>query len=225
MRFQSTPSTRRATERPHPPPDPHLRFNPRPPRGGRPGRQGRGRCGWMVSIHALHAEGDLPAAGRPAVCRVSIHALHAEGDSLPSNSRMIWRRFQSTPSTRRATGTARRPLAASCSFNPRPPRGGRLGTDSTPDWRWKFQSTPSTRRATSPLNDLKPPTKFQSTPSTRRATVPEIIKGTADCTRCFNPRPPRGGRLQWPQRLHGLGNGFNPRPPRGGRPGRPCRWN
>ncbi len=169
----------------------------------------------MVSIHALQAEGDLPAAGRPAVCRVSIHALHAEGDSLPSNSRMIWRRFQSTPSTRRATGTARRPLAASCSFNPRPPRGGRLGTDSTPDWRWKFQSTPSTRRATSPLNDLKPPTKFQSTPSTRRAT-PQGIHGRRRRRVSIHALHAEGDPS--PRAGHPVLRRFNPRPPRGGRP-------
>ena len=57
--------------------------------------------------------------------------------------------------------------------------------------------------------------EFQSTPSARRATL--TPKGGNRRARNFNPRPPRGGRLDadgdHPRHAHY----FNPRPPRGGR--------
>ena len=130
-------------------------FNPRPPRGGRPGKAHWCRQKRRISIHALREEGD----GRP-VCAlfgalvISIHALREEGDN--ENPERLWaiKRFQSTPSARRATAAARRACAAVCisihalreegdkgpdrrhtesvtDFNPRPPRGGRPTTSWT----------------------------------------------------------------------------------------------
>ena len=59
-RFQSTPSARRATVlhqaaggfQPH--------FNPRPPRGGRRGKERAKLALTRISIHALREEGDMP---------------------------------------------------------------------------------------------------------------------------------------------------------------------
>ena len=108
LRFQSTPSPRRAThhrctcrDRTH--------FNPRPPRGGRP--SGCQYCRpstrfqstpsprratfesvqilqpTVISIHALPAEGD-PFIGKPNwPVIISIHALPAEGDSCTPGTR------------------------------------------------------------------------------------------------------------------------------------------
>ena len=104
VKFQSTPSARRAT---------HLGpvgvgstrdFNPRPPRGERPGcvqcaaggapyfnpRPPRGGrldiflvvgLAKVISIHALREEGDPdPSSGGHMTEKISIHALREEGD-------------------------------------------------------------------------------------------------------------------------------------------------
>ena len=127
---------------------------------------------------------------------------------------MAGRRFQSTPSARRATtgqGTAEAcrlisihalreegdPLRPSLPafalyFNPRPPRGGRLMASSLADRRWRFQSTPSARRAT-----RRPGRKPGSCAISIHALREEgdSASWTQTWKLCnFNPRPPRGGR-------------------------------
>ena len=102
-------------------------FNPRPPRGGRPGRQN----------HTTRKDD------------ISIHALREEGDQHRLRCRRRTAAFQSTPSVGKATGQAQDPgtrqaisirnlhmegdyRQADClrrgihDFNPRPPRGERL---------------------------------------------------------------------------------------------------
>ena len=109
---------------------------------------------------------------------------------------MTWRccrRFQSTPSARRATQRFISAVELLQDFNPRPPRGGRQQRWYHCRRRKKFQSTPSARRATKtaelfhstasisihalreegdPVLCGKAQTsqQFQSTPSARRAT-------------------------------------------------------
>ena len=148
QRFLSTPSARRATQdQIH-----HLwrggHFYPRPPRGGRPQRQGAadrslyisihalreesdagtqrfcGAC--QISIHALREEGDLGHNVKGLICGISIHALREEGDAFCRTMEPLFAIFLSTPSVRRAT----------CSCHSRP-SGSR-----------SFLSTPSVRRAT-----------------------------------------------------------------------------
>ena len=190
--FQSTPSARRAT--PH---RPELAltigdFNPRPPRGGRltvfdvlgdkeefqstPSARRATSTQYMVledtliSIHALREEGDSDAY-RCATRRPDFNPRPPRGGR--PNTRcgaMAGRRFQSTPSARRATtgqGTAEAcrlisihalreegdPLRPSLPafalyFNPRPPRGGRPRQAAASVPQCGFQSTPSARRAT-----------------------------------------------------------------------------
>src|SRR4051812_22035193 len=99
-------------------------FNPRPPRGGRPERLHNETRPWFVSIHALRAEGDAAPMHRPIT-------------SPP---------FQSTPSARRATPVSATIAPRGESFNPRPPRGGRLGCKLVFLSLALFQSTPSARR-------------------------------------------------------------------------------
>ena len=127
----------------------------------------------------------------------------------------IHTRFLSTPSARRATSSrdflyssmsisihALREegdpecLLSGCAeknFYPRPPRGGRRPSFSSPRIRKRFLSTPSARRATELRRQHRLPTPN------------------------FYPRPPRGGRRRnpapQPREAH-----FYPRPPRGGRP-------
>ena len=133
--------------------------------------------------------------------------------------------FQSTPPARRATFELRFLVFHSDRFNPRPPRGGRLernqalrGThdvsihapraEGDPDASGpvpsvEFQSTPPARRARrvptavsihAPRaeGDSGSP-QFQSTPPARRAT--DRCAGRQSLEG-FNPRPPRGGRLE-----------------------------
>ena len=86
--FLSTPSARRATP-PGPPPATRRRhFYPRPPRGGRPG------------------------AGEPGCGHdgISIHALREEGDYWDNYNQNLEKLFLSTPSARRATGRAGKPV-------------------------------------------------------------------------------------------------------------------
>ncbi len=146
-KFQSTPSARRATSKSGRAPilqtiSIHaLReegdfmddlkaicqqdFNPRPPRGGRPGN----------IFNIIQTK------------NISIHALREEGDTNCLNCQRSGSKFQSTPSARRATrdtkgkrqaetisihalreeGDRLRPCKRNreTDFNPRPPRGGR----------------------------------------------------------------------------------------------------
>ena len=81
MRFLSTPSARRATILPMTESRLWLNFYPRPPRGGRHSESYPVRVNIQISIHALREEGDM------ALCIVVL----------------LFMRFLSTPSARRAT--------------------------------------------------------------------------------------------------------------------------
>ena len=102
-------------------------FNPRPPRGERHVRLKKGVSPQPISIHALREESDRPLSrARPCSVSISIHALREESDlkkTVNDLSRLVIsihalreesdrnrrhrahgdRRFQSTPSARRAT--------------------------------------------------------------------------------------------------------------------------
>ena len=169
-----------------------LNFYPRPPRGGRRSR----RCCPMTKEVFL----STPSARRATAYqrpvrreqKISIHALREEGDTKPSQSsgqRMY--------------------------FYPRPPRGGRRCSPSTP-----------TATTTISIHALREEGDGSCRPSSR-------------WTRNFYPRPPRGGRptIVWTCSrsriisIHALReegdcyyvfarykvNNFYPRPPRGGR--------
>ena len=81
VRFQSTPSARRATAPTRIPASTPTYFNPRPPRGGRPGTLSTMRRQKDISIHALREEGDLGVGSAGVgLGAISIHALREEGD-------------------------------------------------------------------------------------------------------------------------------------------------
>ena len=174
MKFQSTPSARRATCCQLAPLFAPCYFNPRPPRGGRPSvvserltpvsyfnprppRGGRQAC--STSLLAFSQFQSTPSARRATHgrfqrrgdCIISIHALREEGDAKIQVLRSDY-----------------------LHFNPRPPRGGRLSPLPASATAFAFQSTPSARRATRPFAASPPPVQN------------------------FNPRPPRGGR-RWPR--------------------------
>ena len=168
--FQSTPSARRATMPQQPEliynmisihalreegdttlpacPRTSSDFNPRPPRGGRRSRTPR-------STPTVYFNPRPPRGGRqPCMVegkfpqRISIHALREEGDRWQGYQATAYKIFQSTPSSRRATGQPEHAPMRSDNFNPRPPRGERLFRQGIPATSIQFQSTPSSRRAT-----------------------------------------------------------------------------
>ncbi len=81
-----------------------FNFNPHPPCGGRPPLLYNTTQLQAISIHTLHAEGDLKSMIR---CQSRLE-------------------FQSTPSMRRATGASLIYQPKRYDFNPHPPCGGRL---------------------------------------------------------------------------------------------------
>ena len=104
MIFLSTPSVRRATRE-------YEKWMP----------------DFMISIHALRAEGDYTASDLQEVLDISIHALRAEGDVLLcSFFKISFPAFLSTPSVRRATAFSSSASFFRAYFYPRPPCGGRL---------------------------------------------------------------------------------------------------
>ena len=192
-------------------------FNPRPPRGGRPGRQN----------HTTRKDD------------ISIHALREEGDQHRLRCRRRTAAFQSTPSVGKATGQAQDPgtrqaisirnlhmegdyRQADClrrgihDFNPRPPRGERLlglvglvgaSCISIHALREEGDVVKASQCADPPdisIHALREEGDQCGLPAPGSAVD-------------FNPRPPRGGRryLCWQSEI--VTNDFNPRPPRGGR--------
>ena len=146
--FQSTPSPRRATETPYYFfEDFEFQSTPSPRRATFFYKKRVDLIG--ISIHALPAEGDpVPSVVEGSSLYISIHALPAEGDPCVSSAASPSRRFQSTPSPRRATTLSRSSRVWRHYFNPRPPRGGRPKPKSYSLFLAAFQSTPSPRRAT-----------------------------------------------------------------------------
>ena len=125
-RFQSTPSPRRATLSAWGDPERLMVFQSTPsPRRATAPAIVTYRI-YLISIHALPAEGDPQYHFEGAApSKISIHALPAEGDLRHSVPKAAEQAFQSTPSPRRATPAALIFLIACSYFNPRPPRGGR----------------------------------------------------------------------------------------------------
>ena len=146
--FLSTPSARRATNRPR-----HHRrrgpisihalreegdvqrpaerrrtgnFYPRPPRGGRHTKTAPKKGATRISIHALREEGDAVQAKNSGTYTISIHALREEGDYASRSLSLSVILFLSTPSARRATRCHLQSGYRRHHFYPRPPRGGRL---------------------------------------------------------------------------------------------------
>ena len=211
FKFLSTPSARRATQdQIH-----HLwrggHFYPRPPRGGRPQRQGAadrslyisihalreesdagtqrfcGAC--QISIHALREEGDLGHNVKGLICGISIHALREEGDVLQMQSR--WNKSISIHALREegdAFCRTMEPLFAIFLSTPSV-RRATCSCHSRPSGSRSFLSTPSVRRAT-PRRSTYAATGegFLSTPSVRRATQKRA--GLYCRMEYFYPRPP-----------------------------------
>ena len=215
-RFQSTPSARRATDSVGQFQAFHGNFNPRPPRGERPWPAGFHRC-TRLYFNPRPPRGErLPASSWRKDPKANFNPRPPRGERLNFKITVHFcRRFQSTPSARRAT-----------------PRLMRLRTP-----RHRFQSTPSARRATRrKSNAIR---KAYISIHALREESDGHGPGLRPCRQNFNPRPPRGERhatgftrtTSFPISIHALreesdnlsitsgeaSENFNPRPPRGER--------
>ena len=170
MKFQSTPSARRATGYTSCNSTSENYFNPRPPRGGR--RSTTSTSGAFTIFQSTPSA--RRATKQPVFSNnrrvISIHALREEGD----------------------LGTIHAGIQC-FDFNPRPPRGGRptraAATGSTEPisiHALREEGDTSISICANFTNE------FQSTPSARRATV-HNRRFLANRVH-FNPRPPRGWR-------------------------------
>ena len=129
------------------------------------------------------------------------------------NQRLI---FQSTPSARRTAQESSPRFNVSGNFNPRPPRGGRRSSPVGIANVRRFQSTPSARRTAVNVSNMASPDFTISIHALREEDGFPGLCRRPKLPADFNPRPPRGGRLQdGAPRL--TIKYFNPRPPRGGR--------
>ena len=102
-----------------------------------------------ISIHALREEGDLLKELTDAIDLISIHALREEGDADAALTVDNIRIISIHALREEGDGLLIAPTRCLCNFYPRPPRGGRRETsrrDIIPKVR--FLSTPSARRAT-----------------------------------------------------------------------------
>ena len=165
-------------------------FNPRRPRGRRPGGGAvlsagarfqstpptRAATGvilpsqrpFYVSIHAAHAGGDAVGRGDRQATGVSIHAAHAGGDMLPPLPRYQRSCFNPRrPRGRRHNESARADFAGSC-FNPRRPRGRRR-VEASSDCGVSIHAARAGGDACTVEATVRH--RFQSTPPTRAATL------------------------------------------------------
>ena len=172
--------------------DREYHFNPRPPRGGRPGKI-------TGDPYYFTFQSTPPARGATLITRqeqtVLIISIHAPREGGDAGRRHI--------------------LGLSDHFNPRPPRGGRRHNRDTFARQRVFQSTPPARGATRVQYDrsqgLRISIHAPREGGDRTNRVPALhqeisihapreggdkrIQLDAFIRADFNPRPPRGGRL------------------------------
>ena len=101
-------------------------FYPRPPRGGRQSLKARRLVGGRISIHALCEEGDHPQRGTHLVWVRFLSTPSARRATFFCYSYDCACQFLSTPSARRATRVGTDVANLFRNFYPRPLRGGRL---------------------------------------------------------------------------------------------------
>ena len=190
-------------------------FYPRPPRGGRRGKED----GVDVAMEFL----STPSARRATLTTCYFSAGQTNfyprpprgGRRILSAPASFRPPFLSTPSARRATSRKHRRNDRQRDFYPRPPRGGRHEDFNNGMPVTVFLSTPSARRATvGGICRTGRALTFLSTPSARRATILYLVVTIESMH--FYPRPPRGGRQGGVESVL-QGTYFYPRPPRGGR--------
>ena len=198
-----------------------MDFYPRPPRGGRPGCNKQIVDLTYISIHALREEGDQrhypqlpphhhfyprpPRGGRPRTCWIFCYRWYfyprpPRGGRLYIFNLPVWSIVISIHALREEGDVACAVdyFKIRISIHALREEGDLLPVPgcSSPG---QFLSTPSARRATCITSRKSCGQKFLSTPSARRATY----RVGTDAANLFHfyPRPPRGGRLQFFQRI------------------------
>ena len=213
-----------------------------------------------ISIHALREEGDEGDLAGVHQSAISIHALREEGDHQrqrrarhvlhfnprpPRGGRHFmqrrisrWQTFQSTPSARRATAGQSCTAPAARDFNPRPPRGGRR-TGTCLGCRRTEISIHALREEGDRIRRYVFEALAAISIHALREEGDLRLSETSLEINDFNPRPPRGGRREKPEKEQDtrqfqstpsarratyilctftiIHDYFNPRPPRGGR--------
>ena len=215
-------------------------FYPRPPGGGRPGREGGNQLQRPISIHALRVEGDffwckdgridtaisIHALRVEGDCSfgfdildqdvISIHALRVEGDYIDTEK--CYQILYISIHALRVEGDAHqnRINKSLPYFYPRPPGGGRRRVVIKA--HDPISISIHALRVEGDLPQVEKGKaygeKFLSTPSGWRATTSKALKKTG--RRNFYPRPPGGGRPHQ-NRINKSLPYFYPRPPGGGR--------
>ena len=124
---------------------------------------------------------------------ISIHSLRMEGDGRKHLSRQSTVSFQSTPSAWRETEWKRLSYNIDMHFNPLPPHGGRLGTQTEKNRSEVFQSTPSAWRETNLSTEQLD--RCDISIHSLRMEGDIILPSDHPLSSHFNPLPPHGGRL------------------------------
>ena len=194
-------------------------FYPRPPRGGRPFRDGRPDLLRCISIHALREEGDAAAPTGCLCAKISIHALREEGD--PFNYEGKLRDFLISIHALREEGdfSLSGVTFVHFDFYPRPPRGGRPVQHRSGQAAAKEISIHALREEGDRGRRVQPCGRVDFYPRPPRGG--RLGKGCAallclfisihalreegdqvrllleSCLCYFYPRPPRGGRLRY----------------------------
>ena len=128
--------------------------------------------GSMISIHALRGEGDFGSCNPPLDNLISIHALRGEGDINAENQQIFYDDFNPRPPRGGRLGAVLSALIHITNFNPRPPRGGRLRMRCFLCGSKYFNPRPPRGgRHPQPIPIVSEDTAFQSTPSEGRATL------------------------------------------------------
>ena len=166
-------------------------FNPRPPRGRRPGR----------------------ASGKRGASRFNPRPPRGRRRRSPSLTSRAWV-FQSAPPAREATGAVIRWFLYRVGFNPRPPRGRRRLGDIPETPVVVFQSAPPAREATP--RQGRAGGRVCVSIRAPRAGGDQVAVGEPSCVN-VSIRAPRAGGDTRRMVMLSPSISFNPRPPRGRR--------
>ena len=166
-------------------------------------RETRVRCAPKVEcgipIRSRLVEGDTALVRIFQHMVISIHSLLAEGDRYALWLRSVSKSFNPLPPRGGRLALQLVELGQKVRFNPLPPRGGRLRQPGHGRWPEQFQPTPSSRRETRTCFCAKSSVWFQPTPSSRRETV-RLTDGSANDA--FQPTP--SSRRETPRQLDAL---------------------
>ena len=189
-------------------------FNPRAPRGARP-------FIFVISNLPTAFQSTCPARGTTSEpspknggAWISIHVPREGHDTTTETRNSGGLIFQSTCPARGTTTSAIGCTVSQTHFNPRAPRGARHFRSSSDAERKEFQSTCPARGTTHPSKSFAQVSRISI--HVPREGHDSHKRGQQRNGGYFNPRAPRGARLNSPLNFALYGH-FNPRAPRGAR--------